>query len=157
MTLFSSDKTQEALKIMREIDAWVTELNIYTFSEYEPVTVFKNLHNFLSGVDKEDNMQGFDEYGAYGENNPPVGPTEPTPSAPPAPDHNSEGYNVTFVEEKHLPDGNVMLTFDVGYEAIKHAGEAGLKLFLYMGALDITLDQAFEAIWNTYKRELDDE
>ena len=101
----------------------------------------------------------FDEYDAYGENNPSVTqrftPYQgAAPCEPPAPDHNSEGYNVTFVKEKHLPDGNVMLTFDVGYEAIKYAGEAGLKLFLYMGALDITLDQAFEAIWNTYKENL---
>jgi hypothetical protein len=156
MILFSSDKTQEALKIMREIDAWVTELNIYTFSEHEPVTVFKNLHNFLSDVDKEDNMQRFDEYGHYGENNPPVGQTEPTPPAPPATEtDDSDGYDVRFITEEHLPDGNVKLTFDVGDKAMHYAGEAGLKLFLYTGALDITLEQAFEAIWETYKGNLD--
>jgi len=102
----------------------------------------------------------FDEHGNYGENNPPV-TQEATPyqgaapCEPPATDYNSDGYSVTFIEEKHLPDGNVKLTFDVGYEAIKYAGEAGLKLFLYVGALDITLEQAFEAIWETYKGKLD--
>jgi hypothetical protein len=149
-------KLQAALNIMVEVDNWVESLGIYTFDHEEPVTVFKNLHNFLSDVDKEDNMQRFDEYGAYGENNPPVGQTEPKPYAPPATEtDDSGGFNITFITEEHLPDGNVKLTFDVGDKAMHYACEAGLKLFLYTGALDITLGQAFEAIWETYKGKLD--
>jgi hypothetical protein len=93
--------------------------------------------------------KGFDEYGAYGENNPPVGESEPKPVM--SLDEKEDGFNITFIEEEQLPDGSVKLTFDVGDKAMHHASEAGLKLFLYMGALNITEEQAFTAIWETYK------
>jgi hypothetical protein len=95
--------------------------------------------------------KGFDEYGHYGENNPPVGESEPKPVM--SLDEKEDGFSITFIEEEHLPDGNVKLTFDVGDKAMHEASEAGLKLFLYMGALNITEEQAFTAIWETYKEE----
>ena len=95
--------------------------------------------------------KGFDEYGNYGENNPPVGESESKLVT--SLDEKEDGFNITFIEEEHLPDGNVKLTFDVGDKAMHHASEAGLKLFLYMGALNITEEQAFTAIWETYKEE----
>lgn len=154
MTL-SSKQAEQALKIMQEIDDWVTDLGTLVDIDHQVVPVFKRLKDFLSGLedipsDGNKTEGRFDEYGAYGENNPPV--TQEAKPYTTAPD---DGYNVTFIEEKHLPDGNVKLTFDVGEKAMQHAGEAGLKLFLYTGALDITLEQAFAAIWETYKGKLD--
>ena len=82
----------------------------------------------------------FDEYGHYGENNPPVGPTEET-----------DGFYVEFVKEVELPSGDVMLTFDLGAKAVRASSELGLKFLLYLGALNISADQAFQTIWDAHK------
>lgn len=84
----------------------------------------------------------FDEYGHYGENNPPLGPT---------PTEETDDFYVELVEEVELPDGEVMLTFDLGDKTAQAASELGLKLLLYLGALNLSAEQAFQTIWDTHK------
>lgn len=96
----------------------------------------------------------FDEYGHYGENNPPV-----TQEAKPftlTPSEENDGFSVEFVKETELPNGEVMLTFDLGDKAAQAASELGLKLLLYLGALEISAEQAFQTIWDTHKKDTDD-
>ena len=96
----------------------------------------------------------FDEYGHYGENNPPVAqsaePLGPTPTK------ETDEFCVEFVKEVELPSGDVMLTFDLGGKAVRASSELGLKLLLYLGALNISAEQAFQTIWDTHKGDTDD-
>lgn len=88
----------------------------------------------------------FDEYGHYGENNPPLGPT---------PQRNDKFF-VDFVRERELPNGEVVMTFELGPEATKAASELGLKLLMYMGALNISSEEAFAILWNFMEENIDD-
>ena len=62
----------------------------------------------------------------------------------------TDPYEVTFVSESKLEDGSVVMAFDMGQGASHKASEVGLKLLLYVGALGITFEEAFDAIWNTH-------
>jgi hypothetical protein len=85
----------------------------------------------------------FDEYGHYGENNPPLGPTP----------QKNDNFFVEFVRERELPNGEVVMTFDLGPEATKAASELGLKLLMYMGALNISSEEAFTILWASRTEE----
>ena len=75
----NSKQAEQALKIMRDIDDWVTDLGAFADTDDQLVPVFKRLREFLSEIGEDTPSDGnmaqerFDEYGHYGENNPPVG------------------------------------------------------------------------------------
>lgn len=92
----------------------------------------------------------FDEYGHYGENNPPVAQS----AEPVGPTKETDEFYVEFVKEVELPSGDVMLTFDLGAKAVRASSELGLKLLLYLGTLNISADQAFQTIWDAHSANL---
>lgn len=59
-------------------------------------------------------------------------------------------FYIKFVEEKDNKDGTVMVTFDLGGKAKNTASELGLKMMLYMAALNLSPEQAFETLWNAH-------
>ena len=69
----------------------------------------------------------------------------------------TDPYEVTFVSERKLEDGSVVMAFDIGQGASHKASELGLKFLLYVGALGITFEKAFDAIWNTHGPKGDDD
>jgi hypothetical protein len=65
----------------------------------------------------------------------------------------TEVANIEVVSETLLEDGGVLYTFDVDNETACTLGEIGLKLLLYCAALEITVEEAFETILNTWPLE----
>lgn len=66
-----------------------------------------------------------------------------------------DNFFVEFVRERELPNGEVVMTFDLGPEATKAASELGLKLLMYMGALNISSEEAFTILWDSRTEETD--
>ena len=63
----------------------------------------------------------------------------------------TDDFYVEFVKEVDLPGGDVMLTFDLGAKAVQASSELGLKFLLYLCALNISADQAFQTIWDAHE------
>jgi hypothetical protein len=59
--------------------------------------------------------------------------------------------SIHLVEETEYENGDVGMTFDMDKKTTQIAGNLGLKLLLYCGALGISTKKAFDTIWEYNK------
>jgi hypothetical protein len=64
-----------------------------------------------------------------------------------------KSFKLELVSEEELDNGDVLMRFDMDEMAIKFTSEIGLKMCLICGALDITIEEAFDTLLKTWPLE----